>query len=285
MVKTYILAPDYSTAPPPDGPVRLGDLLTDLSELVPLNDHNRVPIRAVLPSNYKFNFKAARSTLLSGNLGVWAQAAALFGVGVEAGWAYEAADADVISFKVLETISFNPTLDYVHAVMAADAVRAYMAAAGRSAAVYMITGLKIGHGAAVETSHSLQKGVELKMGFAQPGVPVEGGPKGGVQRKKAEGMSFEGSTNFVVAFRVRKITYKKNVLHAAAYNNGATMLDGTEGEETKNNGQPELDFEEEVGLDDAQMDSKLDLMVVQGNEYDDKDESLWIVPKVVQRKD
>ncbi|OAQ58350.1 major facilitator superfamily MFS-1 [Purpureocillium lilacinum] len=280
MVKTYILAPDYSTAPPPDGPVQLGDLLTDLSELVPLNDKDRVPVPPAFPPDYKYDFKATRSTLLSGNLGVWAQTAAIFGIGVGAGWAYEAADTDVISFQVVETRCFNPTADYVRLVMAAGPVRSYMASAGGSAAVYMITGLKIGHGAAVETSYSREKGIKLKLGFTHPGVPVEGGPEGGVRSKRVEGMSFEGSTDFVIAFRVRKITYKKGVLHAMVHNKGATLLDGTEGEAKRK--EPELEFEEEAGLEDAQLDSEMDLKAVEGDENDDKDESLWIVPEVAQ---
>lgn len=37
MVKTYILAPNWTTAPPPDGPIKLGHLLDDLTEFVPIN--------------------------------------------------------------------------------------------------------------------------------------------------------------------------------------------------------------------------------------------------------
>jgi hypothetical protein len=40
MVKTYILALNWTTAPPPKGPIKLGHLLDDLTEFTPLNRLN-----------------------------------------------------------------------------------------------------------------------------------------------------------------------------------------------------------------------------------------------------
>jgi hypothetical protein len=288
MVKTYILAPDYSTAPPPDGPVRLGDVLTDLSELVATNKTSRVPIPAadLLPVDYKYNFRATRSQLLGGDLGVWAQVASIFGVGAETGWFYEAQSTDVIKFAAVETHAFDLTPEYVCAVMDSEPVQKYVKrVGGKKGYVFIITGLKIGQGAEVETEYSVKKGLNLKLGFAQPGIPFEGGPGAGVRRRKVEVLSFEDSTDFIVAFRVRKIVYKKGVFLDKAYNKGATMMDGTEREGEKAKLDLELELGGEAELDDVQSyRGQEELQVVSCNKDDGQgQECLWIIPKVAKR--
>ncbi|KXH32903.1 hypothetical protein CSIM01_07530 [Colletotrichum simmondsii] len=286
MVKTYILAPDYSTAPPPKGPVQLGDVLTDLSKLMATNRTSRVPIPATdfLPVDYKYRFRATRSQLQGGDLGVWAQLASIFGVGVETGWTYEAHSNDVFKFAVVETHAFNLTLDYVRAVMDSESMRKHVKdVGGKRGYVFIITGLKIGQGAQVETEYSVEKGMNLKLGFAHPGVPLEGGPECGVRRRKVEGLSFEGSTDFVIAFRVRKIIYKKGVLLDKAHNRGATMMDGEEGEGEES--ELHLELADEAELDDVQFDYwQQELQAVSDRDGDDQ-ETLWIIPKVaLERK-
>jgi hypothetical protein len=71
MVKTYILAPNWTTAPPPQGPIKLGHLLDDLTEFTPLNRLNvpDPPKEYVNPVHTQKGFKTSRSRLLSGELG------------------------------------------------------------------------------------------------------------------------------------------------------------------------------------------------------------------------
>lgn len=74
----------------------------------------------------------------------------------------------------------------------------------------------------------MTKGAKLKLGFAHPGVPVEGGPSVEVTRTREEGVSFEGSSDFVIAVRVEKIMVDKTGTGAAKtklYVKGATMED------------------------------------------------------------
>jgi hypothetical protein len=71
MVKTYILAPNWTTAPPPEGPIKLGHLLDDLMEFTPLNRLNVLdtPKEYVNPVHTQEGFTTSRSRLLSGELG------------------------------------------------------------------------------------------------------------------------------------------------------------------------------------------------------------------------
>lgn len=104
--------------------------------------------------------------------------------------------------------------------VAAPPVKAFLQAGGRTAAVYIVTGLKIGIGGALVSGSSRERGVRLKLGLAYPGVPVEGGPEVGWRRRVEEGLAFEGSSDFVVAFRARKIGVRKGVVRSEAYNKG-----------------------------------------------------------------
>lgn len=282
MVKTYILAPDYSTAPPPDGPVKLGSLLTDLTELVPLypEHHVAIPETALLPVDIKRGFKATRSSLLSGNLGIFARFCGIFGVGVnvKAGWVYEARENDIISFESVETHTFSHSDAYLQQTMAAAPVKAFMEASGGNAIVYMITGLKVGKGAALEASRGCEQGVKLKLGFGYTGTPAQEGPDAGFKRRVEEGISFKASSDFIIAFRVRRISYNKGSAHDVAYNNGAAMLDGTEGGEDV--APRAFASDGDAMIDDMKLFSETGFSVVEGGEVDDGEASLWIVPKI-----
>ncbi|XDG05193.1 hypothetical protein ABKA04_004808 [Annulohypoxylon sp. FPYF3050] len=282
MVKTYILAPDYSTPPPPSGPVRLGDILADLTELVALNPENRIhiPESTMLPTDVKRGFKATRSSLLSGNLGVWAKICGMFGIGVSAnvGWAFETSNDDVMSFESIETLAFNPTHAYIKEAMNAGPVKEFMEASSHRIPVYMITGLKVGKGASLETSKSREHSLKLKLALSSPITEIQAGPEVGFNKKTQGSVSFIGSSDFIIAFRVRRISYRNGVLQTSAHNVGATMLDGKE--ETMDGVSKLLEYEEDAQVDDMGLDSALRFQTIQ--EIDTDEEISWIVPNIHQ---
>ena len=109
MVKTYIPLPNFSTAPPPGGPLHLGHVLKTLKPndfLAPLNRKTRLAIDAdadLLPLDTKHGYRTTRKELRSGNFGAWAQLASVFGVGIEGGVTYERGVDDVLTVEKLET--------------------------------------------------------------------------------------------------------------------------------------------------------------------------------------
>lgn len=111
MVKTYIPTPDFSTAPPPDGPLKLGHVLKSLKPgdfLAPLNRKGGqavVPIDAedLMPVDVKLGWRTSRKELLSGDFGIWAQLASVFGVGIDGGVELERGRDDIMSVDRLET--------------------------------------------------------------------------------------------------------------------------------------------------------------------------------------
>lgn len=72
MSSTYIRLPNSSTAPPPDGPIHLGHVLDDLTNLRPLNRKSRVeiPPEDLLPLHEQPVFEAKRKSLRDGTYGL-----------------------------------------------------------------------------------------------------------------------------------------------------------------------------------------------------------------------
>ncbi|KAI0891511.1 hypothetical protein F4806DRAFT_482809 [Annulohypoxylon nitens] len=277
MVKTYILAPDYSTPPPPNGPIRLGSVLCDLQDLAPLNPEHHIDIpESKVFLDIKEGFEATRSSLLDGNLGIWAQFCAMFGVGIEAGWAVATSHDDVISFEKVETSTFNPTPEYIQQVMAIGSVKAFMRAGNNKLSVYVITGLKVGKGASLKSSKSQEHNVKLKLALDPLGTAPKAGPDVGLKTKKEEKISFTGSSDFVIAFRVRRIRYKDTILEVAPYNTGATMLDSTE---NGKDGDLVLLDEGDAQLDDMELDPNFHFKVLL-EVGADGEESSWIMPDI-----
>lgn len=111
MVKTYIPTPNFSTAPPPDGPLKLGHVLKSLKPgdfLAPLNRKGAkaiVPIDTedLMPVDVKFGWRTSRKELLSGDFGIWAQLASVFGIGIEGGVELERETDDMLTVDRLET--------------------------------------------------------------------------------------------------------------------------------------------------------------------------------------
>lgn len=228
MAKTYIPAPNFSTAPPPDGPLDLGHILEDLSYSSiesPLNREGYVEIAHRLRPDKKSGFRKSRRELLSGEFGIFAKFLAFFGVGVQAEATFEKDASDILAIKTLETITFTPSKDYIEKSMAVDGVKIHMEACDYKDTLFLVTGLKIAREASLESSLNKKFGGKVEFGFSHPGVPTEAGPRLGVSNSRSEGESFDGSTDFILAIRVKKIRYREEKLVTEEYNEGATMMD------------------------------------------------------------
>jgi hypothetical protein len=164
MVKTYILAPNWSTAPPPDGPIKLGHLLYDLQEFVPVNRDKTVEIPQghLNKVDTKDGVETSRSKLVSGEFGVFAKVLGAVGVGVGADMNYKKDMSDVLSCKTLDTMTFDPTASYIADALDLPEVKEYMQGAKFKAPVYMTTGLKIGRGGSLQSSSDQNKVLKLE---------------------------------------------------------------------------------------------------------------------------
>ncbi|KAG7291110.1 hypothetical protein NEMBOFW57_001120 [Staphylotrichum longicolle] len=276
MVKTYILAPNWTTAPPPDGPIKLGHLLDDLTEFVPINRDKVVEITPdqLNKQDIKKGFSTVRSSLIAGELGFFARVIGLVGVGVGADIYYKKAKDDIMSCEELVTATFDPTPEYIAATMDLPKVKQFMEGCGYKAPVYMITGFKIGKGASLVQASSKQKGVRMEGGLNPPGSPVQAGVKGGLTQAQAKGTSWQGSTDFIIAFRVKKIWYRHSgKVGTKSHNKDAVMQDAGSAEE----GQGRV-----RSTDDDITPSEVseNLKLATGKDFEDEEEVNWIIPDV-----
>lgn len=277
MVKTYILAPNQTTAP--DDLIRLGHILddiTDIREFEPLNPDDIVPIDKTR-IDIKTGFTSSRQKLISGEFGVFAKVLGLIGVGVGAGVHNGTDKHSILSCKLLETQTFSPNMDYIEKCMKLPDVDNFMQGARYKAPVYLVTGLKIGRGTSFQGGSSVSRGAALEAGVSVPGAPVEIGPSAGFHLATAEGESWEGSTDFVVAYRVKRIRYRQGEIEAKTSTAKAVMQDGSA---THQGPAMSLDISGDISMSEittqAYPTKEKDLEGEEGDEG--LEEVYWVVP-------
>lgn len=136
----------------------------------------------------------------------------------------------------------------------------------------MITGLKIARGSCLQSTQSKEKGLKLEGGLNPPGTPGQIGVKTGLSIATTEGDSWEHSTDFIVAFRVKKIWYHRDELMHETYKDKAVMHAGN----AVKAGKPMLlMFDDFVSLEDVFISRSLTTEM----ETEDGEEVIWIVPK------
>jgi hypothetical protein len=89
----------------------------------------------------------------------------------------------------------------------------------------MITGVRVARGARLSQQTPRTHGIEARVDVdlaALAATPITVGPAGHISKTTANSYSFEGSSDFVYAYRVCEIHYGKDV-HARPYNKGDTF--------------------------------------------------------------
>lgn len=234
-IPKYHIAPNFSIPPVEmGGTLELGSIIASVASADdPLNEdcHVRIP-PAKLFCGHQRGFTTTKSRMTSGEYGVWAKLVGVDGVGGELSWAPERSAEDVYSIRNVDTIYFNPSLEYMEESMNQDDVKDHVVGSGYDP-VYMVTGLKTARGPSVRMSKSKKLKGTVELGLHEPGgLPIELGPKFNISKEKRQEMGFEDSTDFIIGIRVKKLMYKKHwltrakgALLAKEHYKGATMVD------------------------------------------------------------
>lgn len=211
---------------PPDG-LKLGQIVT--SPTHPWEPPVGSPLDPIdgIKDNKKTDYEEIIAKAQRGQVGVWAQfVSSMFGGGVAASWATE--HGETLEFQQLETIFFEPDDRFLEqSVTSNEKIREYISKNPRKS-VYMITGLKIARGAKCGEHAKNGVGLTAKLGVgatAFTGVPMQGGPDFKFQKARHEKYRFEGSEDFIFAYRLKRIivTYKGNI-KGKRYEKGAETL-------------------------------------------------------------
>lgn len=279
MIKTYIPAPNFSMAPPPDGPVDLGHVLYNLARMRPLNRGSRIEIRAqdLLPPHEHTGFEDTRKRLTDRSFGICASLLSIFGVGCDVEGIYEKHAEQIIRTESLRTLEFVLTDQYIHETLRCDGVQSFMKANEYKQPIYIVTGLKIAVGASVELVSGRSRGMRAKLTYGFPGVPVDVGPSANNVTTTETGQKFQEST-FVLAIEVEKIKVKEQGF------NRKPMLKGAMYDTDGHAGTAQVEFLR------GQLFDAEDMMMVKkdssGKDYtllDDKDtdgheRTQWVIP-------
>lgn len=141
------------------------------------------------------------------------------------------------------------------------------------APVYMLTGLKVGRGASLQSSWTNQKGVKIDGGLNPLGSPVQFGAKAAFATKATGDESWEGSSDFIVAFRVKRIWYYHGDLKNKPYNENVVMQDGTpaiKGPDIT------LQADDDIALEDIFPSESLTI----DRDVENGEEVNWIIPDI-----
>ncbi|KAF1345550.1 hypothetical protein BDV97DRAFT_372740 [Delphinella strobiligena] len=207
---TYILSPTQTIAP--NTKIVLGSILADpLSPLTPLNKSDHLPIPAETPAATftQRDVKANISDIRNQRYGIWtAFLASVLGVGADMAVDRGTGDEEVYSCEALETVEFEPGAEYLARCMALRTVGAFVKRSRvRGRSVYMVTGVKI-----AKSSRGRRTGGGFKVGVdgSGVGVPVGGGVGVEVRRELSTGLRVGRSDDFVLAYKVVKVSVKRD---------------------------------------------------------------------------
>lgn len=155
-------------------------------------------------------------------------------IGLSTHWV---SDEETFVFETLETTQFIPTAPYVQKCVESANVRRFLELSKYRKPVYIITGLKVVTGAQANTSksHTMGAGVGVEVdATVWTAVPIGGGPGVEAEVGNKKSTKWEGSSDFVFAFRVSKVWVAEatgQVLSEEEYRKGAVLDDEKEEEE------------------------------------------------------
>lgn len=208
--KYYYLAPTRES--PPDGRIALGNIIASISQpedSINEDDPLRLPPNSIITS-ISTNWKSEKTKSESKNGGVWAGFLEVLGVGGQFNVSRTNSQTDAYEFDKLTTTYFVPTKQYIEEAISNPDVKDWMVY-NKGNPLYMITGVKVASGAKFVTEMAKERGFRFQVGVnaSMFGVPVQAGPNIDILNSSTERESSDAVSDFVFAFRVREVRYKK----------------------------------------------------------------------------
>lgn len=263
-VPFFFYAPTWDF--PPDGPIKLGNVLASLkTPEMPLHT-TPLLIEDEALSTEKHEVEISTEKLREGKFSIITKFLSFLGVGVDAcaggstrfvplpvqAPGFErtmlcnrvCSSGETFSLESIQTTQFFPREQYFRRCVEAAGVRRFLEKSRYRKPVYIITGLKVVKGARAKNFKASSLEGELGINvdatvWTGGGIPVAGGPgvSGTVSRK--QGTSWEGSSDFVLAYRVQKLKISRTgaISRAEDYKTGAMLGNDVEEKEA-----PELDI-------------------------------------------
>jgi len=233
---SYHLCLDFSIAPPDHGQLKLGTVLKNLKLdglIAPVNDHSHIPVpdSELRPSNgpdIKRGLHFSMNDLKKSEFSIWAKVFGAEGLGGMLGWLSKWSADEDLAIDALKTRYFNPSDEYMAKVLGSVEVKARLDVTKKKLPLYMITGIKWVEGVALSKKRSRENNVTGEGGVTDPHTGTSGGGKALYSSEGQTSASFEDSTDFVLGYRVREISWNwRGVMRLNDTVGGAVLDDGS----------------------------------------------------------
>lgn len=184
---------------------------------------------------------------------------------------------DTFRFEKMHTEEVFPSEEYIKGLLQRSPVATRILEKQRKN-LFVIVGVKTVSGAAVKRAHSGNVGgsfdISIDAALAGSPVPASVGPSVVSSSGSNESVSFEGSDDFVFAFRVQKLRMKRReeAVRQEDYNKGAMFEDGAPGKT-----QPQY-------LEISELSASDGLDVLASQDVDDEgDQAVVYMPKTISQ--
>ncbi|RMJ17430.1 hypothetical protein CDV36_002888 [Fusarium kuroshium] len=210
MPKSYFPVPSRDCSP--DGPIVLGSILADpLDPESPLNDKPISLDGQTIRKHDQLDVQLSTKESSQASAGLFAKIFHSAGLDVSGRGSTRVHSS--AKFKKLQTLSFEPTHEYMTKSLSTPMVQQYLARYHMRKRVFMVTGVKIAFGAKVRDDESHLSGGNISLGLDADaaGLPLSVGPRADASRRTSQTISFKQSSPFVFAYRLREIRYRKGI--------------------------------------------------------------------------
>lgn len=227
--------------------IRLGDIIE--SPWTPEEALNDEPPPSISPISLRrreeTSWSWTKEVEQSRGGGVFTSFLQFLGIGGDVEGTLDNVHKDVYEVDCMVTEEFLPNKQYLEQCIQDEGVQDMFVGPSRKSKVYMVTGLKIAYGATKATEMMKKRGIHAQIGVdaTSLGGPVSFGPKGHWSSTITESLAGSKS-DFVFAFKLRMLKYKKGLLTDKAFDRGAQfgLNDGQDGNDDDD--EDELDIED-----------------------------------------
>ena len=205
--------------------MRLGDIIeSSWSPEEALNDEPPPAIRSgLMRRQIEESWSWTKETEMSYGGGVFANfLQVVLGIGGDVEGTRINKQLDLYEADCMVTEEFLPDKQYLKQCIEDPGIRDMFVGPGRKSKLYMVTGLKIAYGARKAAEMMREQGILARIGVdaSSLGAPVAVGPQGHWSSRVTESLTANKS-DFVFAFKLRRLRFKKGELTGRAFDRGA----------------------------------------------------------------
>ena len=281
---SYHLCADFRIPPPPNGHLALGTILKNLDEdgvQFPLNAGKAEPVaqEAMQPRegpHVQRGFTRSMSELRSVEGGIWARIAGGWG-SLSAKFSRTHASGEILTVRGLLTRTFIPDEEYMYKAIDNPRVKVYVTARRLEAPIYMITGIMTARGASWSKKDARATAVAVEGGVpTEPTTASLAGGGAGYRRETSTATGVEGSDDFVLGIRVRKIWWEKGLRQVSDKVVGRVLGSGGGGKAHISKPEAGMQFVDDFELEDPEAGA--DKRLIDEGTLEGTEPVVWILP-------